>query len=180
MDITLNNKGFHMKSQVKLLPHPDNPRIITDDQKEKLGKSMHEFGDLSGIVLNKKDGYLIAGHQRIQSLIDRYGDYTVEITEKSGKEQRGFVEPEHIAIRIVSWDQDKAKAARIAANAHGGDWDFEKLNEQLLELHQKEFDIDLTGFDVPEIRLFNAGHGEKEIDENIDTENECPECGYRW
>jgi len=55
-------------TEIELKPYPNNPRFITDDAKEKLGKSMLEFGDLSGIVLNQADGYLISGHQRVNSL----------------------------------------------------------------------------------------------------------------
>ena len=42
-----------------LKPAPYNPRKISDKKLEMLGKSMTEFGDLSGIVRNVKTGNLI-------------------------------------------------------------------------------------------------------------------------
>jgi hypothetical protein len=169
-------------TEIELKPYPNNPRYITDDAKEKLGKSMLEFGDLSGIVLNQADGYLISGHQRVNSLIERYGEYQINIIETlSDGEQRGFVEPEHIAFRVVNWEDGKASAARLAANKHGGEWEQSRLDEELQKLQDMDFDIDLTGFDINESGVqVEAGYGEKEVDENLNTTNQCPKCGYQW
>lgn len=52
----------------------------------------------------------------------------------------------------MDWDINREKQANIAANAHGGSWDEEKLNELLKELSEMpEFDIDLTGFDTSKL-----------------------------
>lgn len=59
----------HKPTRVKdLVAAPYNPRQISDQQLDRLGKAMHEFGDLSGIVYNTRTGHLIAGHQRIKKL----------------------------------------------------------------------------------------------------------------
>lgn len=158
--------------EIELKPYPNNPRFITDDAKEKLGKSMLEFGDLSGIVLNQADGYLISGHQRVQSLIERYGKYEVNIIEGSEKtEYRGFVEPEHIAFRLVNWNDGKASAARLAANKHGGEWEQEKLDKELQKLQDMGIDLDLTGFEITEDIDYNAIYQGMPEFENEDQES---------
>jgi len=134
--------------KIKLKDYPNNPRTISDDALSRLGKSMQEFGDLSGIVLNKRDGYLISGHQRVKSLIERYGKYDIDIVETlPDGEQRGHVEPEHISFRLVDWDEGKAGAARLAANKQGGEWVQDKLDDELQKLIDLDIDMDLTGFE---------------------------------
>ncbi len=49
-----------------LKPAEYNPRTISDDQLERLKKSLEEFGDLSGIVFNRQTGNLVGGHQRLK------------------------------------------------------------------------------------------------------------------
>jgi ParB-like chromosome segregation protein Spo0J len=56
------------RSADDLAPDPVNPREIGDDQRAGLGASLEIFGDLSGIVWNKRNGLLVAGHQRMERL----------------------------------------------------------------------------------------------------------------
>ena len=51
------------------LEHADyNPRKIGDRALHVLGEAMVRFGDLSGIVFNRRTGRLIGGHQRTKHL----------------------------------------------------------------------------------------------------------------
>lgn len=128
-----------------LAPHPGNPRKITTDQLIRLKKSLMEFGDLSGIVYNQQTGRLIGGHQRIQVLppnTDIKEDHSGHYIEMDG---------DKFSVRMVNWDETKEKAANIAANKHGGDWDFPKLTTWLNELDSINIDLDLTGFSREEI-----------------------------
>jgi hypothetical protein len=49
-----------------LQPAAYNPRKISDEKLDNLKKSMQEFGDLSGIVVNVRTGNMVGGHQRIK------------------------------------------------------------------------------------------------------------------
>jgi len=51
-----------------LRPAPYSPRPITDKAASRLGKSLNRFGDIAGIVWNKRTGHLVAGHQRVEQL----------------------------------------------------------------------------------------------------------------
>jgi len=57
-----------IKSLADLRAASYNPREITQEALEGLGHSLEEFGDISGIVWNKRTGHLVAGHQRVEAL----------------------------------------------------------------------------------------------------------------
>lgn len=44
-----------------------NPRKISDKHLAMMKKSMVEFGDLSGIIFNRRTGNLVGGHQRVKN-----------------------------------------------------------------------------------------------------------------
>lgn len=134
-----------------------NPRKITDPKLEMLRKSLEEFGDLSGIVFNRVTGNLVGGHQRSKVLPL---DAQIVITQDYGDKptRSGTIAEGHVVIagekfkyREVEFDEQKETAAMIAANKHGGEWDFPVLNDLLLELDQESYAMDLTGFDLVEL-----------------------------
>ncbi len=139
----------------ELRPNPANPRKITDEQLSYLGAAMREFGDLSGLILNRTTGNLVGGHQRVKIL----GDATVTILHKypkptvQGTVAEGFVtyEGERFTYREVKWDEVKERGALIAANKQGGDFEFGQLTDLLLDLDDNNFDLKLTGFSMKEL-----------------------------
>lgn len=65
---------------------------------------------------------------------------------------------EKYQYREVDWDETREKTANIAANAHGGDWDDDKLDNILNELGNiEDFDIELTGFSLVDIYHRDGG-----------------------
>lgn len=120
-----------------------NPRTITVERLQMLKDSMGKFGDLSGIVLNRKTGNIIGGHQRVKNF-----DPSWLIDKKESKDDLGTVAIGYIetpfgkwAYREVEWDEDKERAANVAANNHGGEFDEVTLAELVREL-----DGDLQNF----------------------------------
>lgn len=127
-----------------LKPNPKNPRKVTDKKLKSLKKSIEEFGDLSGIIFNKRTGQLIGGHQRIACF-------------REGKIVGDFIELDNrikLSYREVDWDEDKEKAANIAANKGAGEWDWDGLKDWFQELDSTGFDLDLTMFDEDERKDF--------------------------
>jgi len=135
-----------------------NPRKITAQELGALDKSIREFGDLSGVVLNNTTNTIIGGHQRITTFKgkktkivtepakDNYG--TVAIGHIVVASDEGVI---HVPLRVVEWDLRKEKLANIAANNHGGDFDNQKLGKLLAELNTDQFDIESTGFSLHEV-----------------------------
>lgn len=154
-----------------------NPRKISDKQIDRLEKSMLEFGDLSGIVVNVRSGNMIGGHQRVKTL-----DPNLEIVKAPCEDRVGTVAIGYLdtpsgrwQYREVDWPQKKELAANLAANKHGGSWDKPKLENILIELDDGDFDLELTGFDSGDLKTsvdFDGG-GEKEED----GKEVCQKCG---
>lgn len=149
----------------KLIPHPKNPRIHPDSAIEKLTKSIKEFGWTNPILVSK-DNFILAGHARLKA------------AERAGLKE--------VPVIYLPFEGSKAEAYMIADNKiqDETEWDFPKLKDLLQELDTGEFDIEITGFDENEIenlmtQFFNPDE-QKEYDENIETTNKCPKCGYEW
>lgn len=160
-----------------LKPNPRNPRKISDKKLEMLKKALAEFGDLSGIVFNKQTGNLVGGHQRLKVLPP-----DAEITMDTETHGHVMISGERFNYRVVDWDETKEKAANIAANKHGGDWDIPMLNEWILDLDASNIDMDLIGFQHEELIKFLVPEFEPgtEADQSkLDEKKkiECPNCG---
>jgi hypothetical protein len=142
-----------------LSPAAYNPRKITDKKLDMLRKSMIEFGDLSGVVLNRTTGKLVGGHQRVKHFKPEWAIVATPHTDESGTVAHGYVETPwgRWTYREVSWTEKKELAANIAANKHGGEFDFPKLKEMLVEIDTGECDMELTGFELSDIELMFAG-----------------------
>ena len=132
---------------------PYNPRRISDRQMEMLKKSMHEFGDLSGIVRNRRTGNLVGGHQRLKHFQPSWEIVAAPHTDAVGTVAAGHIKTPFgdWTYREVDWDEQKEKGANISANKQGGEFEPALLRELLLELDTGAFDMDLTGFDSKEI-----------------------------
>lgn len=143
----------------ELTPNPNNPRKITDEKLEMLKKSLGEFGDLSGIIFNVRSKQLVGGHQRVKALppdAEIKIELRHDVPTKTGTVAEGFalIDGERFKYREVDWDEIREKAANIAANKHGGEWDLPKLSEWLIELDHHNVDFDLVGFTSEELENF--------------------------
>lgn len=143
-----------MAKKIKdLNPAEYNPRKISDKQLELLDKSMKEYGDLSGIVFNVATGNIIGGHQRTKLLNPEAVIQKEDCQDETGTTAIGYVITSEgkFSYREVNWTEQKEKAANIAANKGGGEWDFTKLKDLIEDLDDGQFDLELTGFDNQEI-----------------------------
>jgi DNA modification methylase len=129
---------------------PYNPRKISDEVLSKLKRSIEEFGYIEPIVVNKRTMHVVGGNQRLKVL-----------------RQLGI---EEVQAVIVDLDDTHEKALNIALNKINGEWDLPLLKDLLLEIDTGEIDIELTGFEMPEIEeLMTQFHIEGEEDNfNVD------------
>lgn len=136
-----------------LNPAEYNPRKISDKQMELLDKTLHEFGDLSGIVYNVATNTLVGGHQRIKNFNSNSVIDKTPFIDEVGTVAIGYINTEigKFSYREVNWSLEKEKAANVAANKSGGEWDFTKLKDLMEDLDTGELDLELTGFDTQEI-----------------------------
>ena len=144
---------------------PRNARSHNDRNLATIKKSLETYGQVKPIVVNH-DGVILAGN----------GLYRAAVA-------LGWTE---IAAVHVKFDPDYAKGYAVMDNqsALTSDWDLPTLKDILQELDTGAFDMDATGFEAAEIeKMMTAFHvpgSEPEYDENIQTKNKCPKCGYEW
>ena len=134
-----------------LNPNSDNPRKIDDQELRMLKKSLEKFGDLSGFVLNRVSNQLISGHQR-QKVLPQNSEIIIleryDKPNKFGTVAIGFVvvDGEKHKYREVLFDESTEKAANIAANQQGGDFNHSILKDWILDLDENSIDLELLGF----------------------------------
>ena len=139
-----------------LKPADYNPRKKLkkgDTEYEKIKKSIVEFGYVDPIIVNF-DGTVIGGHQRLTVLSDL-----------------GYKEVQCVQVRID--DENKVKALNVALNKITGAWNEELLADLMVDLQDADFNLDLTGFEAPEIdQLFSKVHNKEVKEDDFDVDGE--------
>lgn len=111
-----------------------NPRKVMESKSkeyESLKKSLDKFGQVTPIIVNEKNNTVIGGHQRLNVL-----------------KELGYKEVETV---VVDFDEKQEKQLNIALNKTEGRWDYQKLNELLETMTDKE--LEFLGFADEELGL---------------------------
>lgn len=129
----------------KLIPYKNNARTHSDEQIEKIAKSMKEFGFINPVLV---DGNLnvIAGHGRIL-----------------GAKKLGMKEVPCLFIEDLTEEQKRAYIIADNRLAEDAGWDKELLKIELEDLKNMNFDITLTGFELED---FDFSMDETEVIED--------------
>ena len=116
----------------KLRPYERNAKKHPQEQVEKIKNSIIEFGFLSPCLIDK-DNNIIAGHGRVMA----------------AKELNMKTVP---CVFIEGLTDEQRRAYILADNRLGelGEWDMDLVFEELTDLDDFGFDIELTGFELPE------------------------------
>lgn len=155
-----------------LAPSPRNPNRMDEADRARLAKALAAFGDLSGIVYNRRTQTLVGGHQRASVMADgvAFVEHRYDKPEPDGTVERGVIcyKAKRYSYRVVDWPEKKANAAMVAANRYGrvGYDDEDALQSLLEELNAAGYDMDLTGFDEEAIEAIlgeEAGEAEAEV-----------------
>lgn len=116
----------------KLIPYINNAKQHPDDQVTRIASSIREFGFVNPILIDK-DYNVIAGHGRLMAA------KKLELSDVP-------------CLFIEGLSEAQRKAYILADNRLGEltDWDMDLVTSELEELQELDFDIDLTGFELPE------------------------------
>lgn len=161
----MTNRQIIQVAVDKLKPHPKNPYKHSPDQLKLLAKSITNYDWTVPIIANK-DGTILSGHARWECA--------------------KFLKRKTVPVIYVDFTEKQALAYLIADNelTKKAELNFSFIADDLLELDVGNFDMDLTGLtniEIEKIQTWTTGKNlEKEVDENIKTENQCPKCGYKW
>jgi DNA modification methylase len=122
-----------MRNIADIKPYPHNPRH-NDHAVEAVAASIRAFGFRQPLVLDE-DSVLVVGSTRYKAAL-KLGLHEV---------------PVHVATGLTP---AQVKAYRIADNktAEIADWDYELLVQEIAQLQQADFDLDLVGFSAQELQ----------------------------
>ena len=151
---------------------PANVRKHSERNLESIAASLRAFGQQKPIVVDKR-GVILAGNG------------TYEAAKRIGWDK--------IKITRTDLSGTLATAYAIADNrtAELAEWDDTALAEQLRSLQSEEFDLSNVGYTDDELNqminnlgnqllMAEAPKDFKSVDETIETDKECPKCGYKW
>lgn len=149
---TMEIKELPLKELKPVAYNPRKKLKKGDKEYEKIKQSLLKFGYVDPILVNE-DLTVIGGHQRLTVLKDL--DY------------------ETAKCVIVKLSKEDEKALNIALNKITGQWDEALLADLLLDLQESDFNLDLTGFEPPEIDDILSNVHDKELSEDeFDVEEE--------
>lgn len=123
----------------RLIPYARNPRV-NDHAVPKMASLIKEFGFKVPIVA-RSDGTVVDGHLRLMAA-RHLGMETVPV------------------VLADEWTPAQVKAFRIAVNksAELAEWDTSLLALEIEDLKELDFDLELTGFELPELdEILGAG-----------------------
>jgi ParB/RepB/Spo0J family partition protein len=153
----------------ELIPYSNNAKEHPEEQVKKIASSIKNYGWDQPIVVDSENE-IIKGHGRLQA------------AELLGLDEVPVIKREDLT-------DAEAKASRIADNKTAeSPWNNDLLASELEILEQTDsIAMDTLGFDDTEIddllepEDMEIPDGFDEVDdEAIETEHECPECGYEW
>ena len=119
----------------QLRPSPHNARIHSDRQIRQIERSIEQYGFTNPALVDEAN-VIMAGHGRVKA------------AERNGLS--------HIpVIRIADLSEAQKRAYIIADNelAAKAGWDKEILAIELQGLIDLKFDLELTGFEIPEMKM---------------------------
>jgi len=149
-------KWHNEKRKLKdLHPFEKNPRQLTEKQYKDLKKSLEKF-NLAEIPAINLDNKICAGHQRLKILYELYGNVEIDVRVPNRK-----------------LTDKEFEEYNIRSNKNTGIFDFDIL--------ANEFEVpDLLGWGFDKFELGLKENEQKEFDESLETDAECPKCGYKW
>ena len=123
----------------RLKPYANNPRVHSEADIDKIVASIIEFGWTRPVLVDE-EGTLIAGHACLLAAIQ-------------------LRLPSIPVIVARGWSDAEKNAYRVADNqlAALGNWDFDRLHNELQKLQSDGFALGLTGFDPDRLETILAG-----------------------
>jgi hypothetical protein len=135
----------------EIIPYKNNPREIPMESVQKVMNSIKEFGNNQPIVVDG-DNVIVVGHTRWKAL------------KQLGKKKAFIIKRD--------FSKNDAMAYRIMDNRSGEEskWENKLLAQELNMLKDKNFNLDLTGFNLTELEnLFNDKDLDFKANDKIDT-----------
>ncbi len=162
--------SVNYKKTEDLIPYINNSRTHDNVHIKQIASSIKEFGFTNPILIDENN-MTIAGHGRLMAA------KSLNINEVP-------------TITLTDLNEEQRKAYVIADNklALNAGWDMGILKDELQELSNMDYNLDILGFDVDEIKLIldevnfePATEDEQgQLDELDPKWINCPHCGKEF
>ena len=153
-----------IRKLVDLIPADYNPRKISKQALAGLKKSIEKFGCVQPVIVNKRTGLIVGGHQRVKAM-----------------QELGITETEVIVVDLTP-SEEKMLNVTLNNQAISGEWtaDINAILDEIKIDNEILYDeLRLNDARIKEI-LVEPPDDFKEFDESIEIEHECPRCGYKF
>ncbi len=147
----------------KLKPWDKNPRGISEEGLKRLKRQIKKLGQYKPLIITP-DGIVLGGNMRLKA----YRELKIK----------------EIWVSVVKPKSQKEKIEyALSDNDRVGFYEEDLLENLLTEsdIKLEDFSVDLKEpINLKDLLNQEVEIDEKEFDENIETENVCPKCGYEW
>lgn len=126
---------IELRAALSLRPYPHNARVHSKKQIRQIARSIEQFGFTNPILIDDQS-MVLAGHGRLSAAkhLEMKEVPCVVLSNMSGAQKRAYILADNKLVLNGAWDEE------ILAT---------ELQSLLLE--DSKFDLDLTGFAIPEI-----------------------------
>jgi len=143
---------------------PSNVRKHSRRNLDAIKASLRKFGQQKPIVVDAK-GIVLAGNGTLTAAQELgWTEIQIVRTELAGVEATAFAIADNRTAELAEWEEDK-------------------LNAVLKSLQDEGVDLIDVGYSPEELKIGaekEAPQEFAEVDENIETEHQCPKCSYKW
>lgn len=148
----------------KLVLNPKNTNKHPQPQIDLLAKILDYQGIRHPIIVSTRSGFICAGEGRYLAAIKNgWEEFPVDYQDfESEAQEYAFLESDNLISGLANHDHEQMIG---------------QIKEMGLDV---DFDLDLFGIPELSLDIKEVEIKEKELDENINTDNECPSCGYKW
>jgi len=143
---------------------PSNVRKHSRRNLDAIKASLRKFGQQKPIVVDAK-GIVLAGNGTLTAAQELgWTEIQIVRTELAGVSATAFAIADNRTAELAEWEEDK-------------------LNAVLKSLQDEGVDLVDVGYSPEDVKIEaekEAPQEFAEVDENIETEHNCPKCGYKW
>jgi hypothetical protein len=149
------------KQTADLVENPNNARIHPPLQMRRLEAAIREFGFINPVIVDRS-GQIQAGHARV-----------------AAAKKIGIQKVPTIAVEELTEDQFRAYALADNRLAEKAEWDKEILAIELQHLVHIDFDVTMTGFEIPEIDfIVQEAATQQDKDEVVEIDQNAPAVSH--
>ena len=149
---TISNLKVELKSINDLSAYSNNPRQHSKKQIQQIADSIAKFGFNNPILIDSDDG-VIAGHGRLEAsrLLGMDKVPTIYLSHMNEVQKRAYIIADNKMAENATWDESILK-----------------IEFEYLAKIDPEFDLGLTGFEMPEIDYILQIGNDNSIEETLD------------